>query len=230
MVRGMRTSRPRRTLRLSVLACMLALALAASASASQGADTIRLTNEGQAAAKAVVLTKADFGFATGWTGGVVKPDPSSNNSTAGCTTSGSKPVATVTNGDQKSAFTHTGAQVMSEIVILKTSAMVRGDWKRHVGPQLLACLRAKLAKSLKPNERLLSVKARPFAHVATYTQAYRSLWMVPVEGTMIPYAIDFIVFARGRSEATMTTVAPLSPLLNAFETHLARAMATRMVA
>jgi hypothetical protein len=55
----MSTSRPRRTPRLSVSACILVLTLTASASASQGPDTIRLTSEGQAAAKAVVLTKAD---------------------------------------------------------------------------------------------------------------------------------------------------------------------------
>jgi hypothetical protein len=226
----MSTSRPRRTPRLSVSACILVLTLTASASASQGPDTIRLTSEGQAAAKAVVLTKADFSFATGWTGGAVKPDSPSNNSTANCTVAGSKPFATVTSGDQMAEFNHTGAKVMSEIVILKTRAMVRGDWKRHVGPQLITCLRAKFAKWLQPNERIISVKARAFPHVATYTQAYRVLTAVTVNGTTVTIASDFILFARGPTEAIMTTVAPISPLLNAFEAHLAQVMATRMVA
>jgi hypothetical protein len=228
----MSTSRPRRALRLSVPACILVLALTANASASQEPNTIRLTSEGQAAAKAVVLTRADFSFTTGWTGGAVKPDPSSN-STASCSAASSEPFPTVTNGDQQSTFNHTGAQVSSEITILKTSAMVRGGWKRTVGPQLLACLRAGLAglaKLHKPNERLLSVKLRSFPHVATYTQAARSLWVVTLDGKTIPCAVDFILFARGRTLANMTIVsfAPPSPLLNAFESRLARAMASRM--
>jgi hypothetical protein len=227
MVRGMSTSRLRRTLRLSVSACILVLTLTASASASQGPDTIRLTSEGQAAAKAVLLTKADFSFATGWTGGAVKPDPPSNSR---CDVPGSKPFTTVTNGDQKAEFNHTGAKVTSEITILKTSAMVRGTWTHSVGPQLITCLRTALTKSIQQNERIISVKARAFPHVATYTQAYRVLTAVTVNGTTVTIASDFILFARGRSEAIMTTVAPVSPLLNAFEAHLAQVMATRMVA
>jgi hypothetical protein len=217
--------RPPRTLRLVVLASMLVLTLTASASASQGRDIIRLTRQGQAAARAVVLTKADFGFATGWTGGAVKPDPSSRFS---CKAPGANPLTSETNGDQSAEFSNTGVRVTSEVRIRKTSAMVRGDWKSAAGPHTIACLRAEIAKSLKPNERIISVKPRSFPHVATYTQAYRVLMTVPIDGGTGTYAVDFIHFGRGRTEASLATLAPLSPLLNAFEAHLARAMATRI--
>src|SRR5947209_20409809 len=59
---------------LLALSAAAAAVLALAGVAAADKEKIRLTAAGQAAARAAVLTRADLGSASGWTGGPKKPD------------------------------------------------------------------------------------------------------------------------------------------------------------
>jgi hypothetical protein len=219
------STRAVRAPRLLVMASILVLALSASATASTGQQKIKLTSEGQAAAKAALLTLDDFSYIPGWTGGPVKPDAPSS---AECVKPGSKPLTLVTNGDQKTTFKYPGLSFTSEATVFETAAMVRRDWARSFWPQMLPCLRKTLAKSIRPNTRIVSVKTLSFPRVASTTYAIRVKMIVTVNGKSITMLADSIFLGSGRTEAVMSIASPPTPHLVAVEAHFAQLIATRI--
>jgi hypothetical protein len=210
----------------------VAAGVAASVAVASIADKeqIHLTNAGQAAARAAVLTKADLGTAPGWTGGAKKPDLSS---TPPCPGFRPKQSDLVVNGAAETAFKQPAIQFDSEAQVLQTAHMVKLDWQRTViAPQILPCLRIAVAKSAGTSAHVTSIRRTAFPRVATFTSAIRILLDVKTSGSTTPVTVfvDVVLVGRGRTEITLTTTAPLfaSTAVRAHEIRLARILAGRV--
>jgi hypothetical protein len=210
----------------------VAAGVAASVAVASIADKeqIHLTNAGQAAARAAVLTKADLGTAPGWTGGAKKPDLSS---TPPCPGFRPKQSDLVVNGAAETVFKQPAIQFDSEAQVLQTAHMVKLDWQRTViAPQILPCLRIAVAKSAGTSAHVTSIRRTAFPRVATFTSAIRILLDVKPSGSTTPVTVfvDVVLVGRGRTEITLTTTAPLlaSTAVRAAEIRLARILAGRV--
>jgi hypothetical protein len=210
----------------------VAAGVAASVAVASIADKeqIHLTNAGQAAARAAVLTKADLGTAPGWTGGAKKPDLSS---TPPCPGFKPKQSDLVVNGAAETVFKQPAIQFDSEAQVLQTAHMVKLDWQRTViAPQILPCLRIAVAKSAGTSAHVTSIRRTAFPRVATFTSAIRILLDVKPSGSTTPVTVfvDVVLVGRGRTEITLTTTAPLlaSTAVRAAEIRLARILAARV--
>jgi hypothetical protein len=210
----------------------VAAGVAASVAVASIADKeqIHLTNAGQAAARAAVLTKADLGTAPGWTGGAKKPDLSS---TPPCPGFRPKQSDLVVNGAAETVFKQPAIQFDSEAQVLQTAHMVKLDWQRTViAPQILPCLRIAVAKSAGTSAHVTSIRRTAFPRVATFTSAIRILLDVKTSGSTTPVTVfvDVVLVGRGRTEITLTTTAPLlaSSAVRAAEIRLARILAGRV--
>jgi hypothetical protein len=212
--------------RLSFFAAVVAgLALGSAALA----DTwqIRFTSAGQAAARAVVLKRADLGAATGWTGGAKKADLTS---APPCGTFHPKQSDLVVNGAAETLWRHSGLELDSEATVLQAPAMVRLDWQRTVvAPQVLPCLRVGFARQVPAGAKLVSVKRVAFPSVAPLTRAVRAIVDVTSGSASIPVFTDLVAIGKGRTEVTLTTTAPLAidRSVHPAEVKLARLLASR---
>lgn len=232
---GLRAAPGRRLTRLGfsalVIAALGALALTGAVTAAvSDKETIHLTDAGQAAARAAVLTRADLGTASGWTGGAKKPDLSS---TPPCPNFDPKQSDLTLNGVAQTVFTHPGLQFDSEAQVLQTPQMVKLDWQRSVlTPQLLPCLRTGLAKALGSAAKVVSVQRVAFPKLATYAAAFRVVMDVSASGTTLRMMSDIVLVGRGRTELTLTTTALLAAKATVWpaEVRLARLLLTRVSA
>lgn len=203
------------------VAAVAALVFAGSALADQW--QIHRTAAGNAAAHAAVVSRADLGTATGWTGGYKKPDLSS---TPPCGTFHPKQSDLVVVGAAASAWSHQGLELDSQADVLQTAAMVRTDWRRTViDPHAAACLRVSLGKELGKGATLVSFGVFSFPHVASLVRAFRGV--VSVSGTKV--SVDVIAFGKGRTEMELTTIAPLaaSAVVKIAERRLAEKLVAR---
>jgi V8-like Glu-specific endopeptidase len=212
------------------LATIVALAAAASAAAGVAdKEKIQLTAAGQAAAKAAVLTRADLGTTTGWTGGAKRPDLSS---TMPCKGFDPKQSDLTLNGAAETSYKHpAGLQFDSEAQVLATPRMVALDWQRTaLAPQILPCLREGIVKSLGSTGRVVSIKRIAFPKIATYATAFRTLIDVTSGATTIRVMADVVLVGRGRTEITLTTTAPYSAVgtIAPAELRLARILVARI--
>ena len=213
-----------------VIALAAALLAAASAGARVGdKEKIRLTAAGQSAAKAAVLTRADLGTATGWTGGAKKPDLST---TSPCKGFDPKQSDLTVNGAAETSFKHpSGLQFDSEAQVLATAHMVALDWQRTaMAPQIVPCLRSGIEKSVGSSGRVVSVKRIGFPKIATYATAFRTLIDVTSGATTVRVMADVVLVGRGRTEITLTTTAPYSAIgtIAPAELRLARILVARI--
>ena len=212
---------------LAALVVVHAVGVSAEAAAPPNKPVIRLNAADNALARAAVLRRADLG-STGWSGGSVKPDVSSTLSCPGYTPKQSDLVVT---GAAETDFRRTGLQLQSVAELLKTRAMVARDWRRTVAdPRGSACLRHLLVKGLTRSERLVSFRKLAFPRLTRYTAAYRSVVSVRTQGTTVPVLFDAVLVARGRTELTLTMIAPFAARANVSraEVRLARGLLARM--
>lgn len=212
----------------SGLVAMIALLLAGVAAADK--EKVQLTPAGQAAARAAVLTRADLGAVSGWTGGAQKPDLTS---TPPCASFRPKQSDLVLIGAAKTVWQHTGLRFESVAQVLQTAAMVRLDWQRTVlAPQMLPCLRSGLAKQLGSGAKLVSFGPVGVPKIATYTRRYRALVDVTTATATVRVMVDVLVVGRGRTEITLITTAPsvAAAVVEAAELRLARTLASRATA
>jgi hypothetical protein len=212
--------------------CALVFTTAAVASTSNdGRQQVRLTAADNAAARHVVLRRADFGGVPGWSGGTKKPDLSSTGPR--CANFHPKYSDLVLSGIAESEFQNGGVYIDDEVQILKSAPMVKLDWQRSVlAPGLLPCLRTYLAKSAPANAKVRGIQKLAFARVAQYTAAYRLVLDVTSAGTTASMLLDLVLAGRGRTEITLTTVAPYGARapIKAAEERLARLLASRIPA
>jgi hypothetical protein len=217
----------------SVLAVALAsigvAGLAAAATADQ--EQVHHTAVGQAAARAVVLRRADLGGAPGWTGGPTKPNQGSN---ATCSSLDPKLSDLVEIGDAKTFWKNGPLNIQSEAQVLQTPAMVLHDWQREiVDPRVLPCLREIVAKDLPANARLVSARRLAFPAISTHSRAFRVVMDFTTSKGKLRVFSDVVLLLRGRTEITLTTSAPLADAqamqtIQAAEWRLAVVMFTRV--
>ena len=115
--------------------------------------------------------------------------------------------------------------------MLKTAPMVKLDWQRSVlAPGLLSCLRSYLAKGAPANAKVRGMQKLAFPRVAQYTAAFRLVLDVTASGTTASMLVDLLLVGRGRTEITLTTVAPYDARapIKAAEERLARLLVARI--
>jgi hypothetical protein len=213
-----------------LLAVASALVLAGTAAAGTADhNQVKLSAKDQAVAKRIVLRAADLGGA--WAGGYTKPDL---NDALVCANYHPKQSDLVLTGAAESKFSVTGAQLDSVAQVFKTPAMVETDWKRSVlNPQLQSCLKTTLAGNLSATQKLVSLGRVAFPDGnGIHGREYRLVIDESSSGTPVRGILDLIVFSRGRSELSLTTVGSYADKANIskVERVLAGVMLTRATA
>lgn len=179
----------------------------------------------QAAARAAVLKKSDIGTATGWKGGVAKPD----FSPSACTLHQPKVSDLLVTGAAASKWSYQGAlSFHSETWVLQTAAMVKLDWQRTVAhPSLVPCFRQEFGT--EPSMKLVSIKRISLPKLAPLSRRYRILIDLTQQGETVRLLSDLILIGKGRMEISLLTIAPYADRqeVQAAEVRLARALVAR---
>jgi hypothetical protein len=212
---------------VAVMAAAAVLGAAAAALADRGREQIRYNAADQAAARAMVLRLSDLSPSTGWTGGRVKPDLSPGPT---CPDYHPKQSDLVLTGAAQSRYRRGAVVIGNEIQVMKTRRMVSLDWQREVlAPGTISCQRRDLARSLGSSAKVVSFKRIPFPRIARYTAEFRALVDVSVTGRTAHLVVDAVLVGRGRSEISLTTLAPAAAKVSlaAAERRLARRIVAR---
>ena len=220
--------RSRRLLRWITPAAIVGAVLAFAGIAWADQEKIQLTPAGQAAARATLIKRADLGTVPGWTGGMTKPDYSSEMP---CSNFEPKQSDLVLNGSAANNWSNpAGFQISTEAQVLRTPAMVALDWQRTVtDPRVLPCLRTGLAKQMPANARLVSFGRIAFPRLSTHTSAFRALVDVKTAQGTIKMLSDFVLVDHGRTEITLMVTAPAASaaVIHELELRFARLMISR---
>jgi len=209
-----------------VVATAVVLAAARAVFAGDGKEQIKFNPADQAAARAVVIRRADLG-SSGWVGGPTKPDLSSGPT---CANYHPKVSDLVLTGAARTTFQRTGFELDSQSGVLQTRRMVALDWKRSVlAPGAVSCLRRTIGKGLGSNARVVSFEKLQFPKLATYAALFRGVIAVTAQGKTVRVLTDLVLVGRSRTELTLTIVGPAAAksALSAAERRLARALITR---
>ena len=159
----------------------------------------------QAAARRAVAQRADLGAAA-WTGGVTKPDLTSAPSCANFHPRQSDLVLT---GAASSEWDYQGLQIGTEAQVLQTAAMVDADWQRTVlAPPAVPCMQKHLLKELGAGVTFVRFRRILFPPVATNSRAYLMLVDVKTKTGKVRVALEIVLVGRGRTELTLTSIAP----------------------
>jgi len=215
----------RRTV-FALASAMVALTTAAAVSAG-GGEQIRFNAADQAAARAVVIRRADLG-SSGWQGGRVKPDLSGGPT---CPNYHPKVSDLVITGAAKADFRRSGFEFASQVQVLKTRRMVALDWRRSVlAPDVVSCLRRTLANGLGSTAKVISFAKRPFRHLSTYSALFRGVISVQAQGQTVRVLTDIVLVGRSRTEINLTIAGPAAAKsgISAAERRLARALLARV--
>jgi hypothetical protein len=193
----------------ALAAAAVAVALFAStvAVAGDGKEQIKLTAADQAAAKAVVLRRADLG-SSGWEGGPTKPDLASS---LNCPNFHPKVSDLVITGAAQTNFRRSGLVFGNLVVILRARRMVALDWKRSfLAPGAIPCLRRTMRTALGSSGRLVSFTKLPFPRLTPRTALYRAVISVQAGGKAVRVITDLVFVAKSRTEITLNVAAPAS--------------------
>jgi hypothetical protein len=191
--------------RAAVLCAAMAAALVSVATAVAAENyTFRFTAADQAAARSTVIRRADIGSSRRWKGGLIKPDLSAPPACMG-----TKLADLVVTGAAESNYSGSGIWFDSQAELLQTPRMVTVDWQRLMHkPNLLSCYRSEVAKAAPRIGKVGSIRWIAFPHIAPHVKALRLNIAVPVSGTPVRFIYDSVLIGRGRTEITLTTLAP----------------------
>jgi hypothetical protein len=186
----------------------------------------RLNAADQAAAKAATLKLSDFAAGTGWKGGAVKPDLTSDSKCV------SKVSDLVITGNAKSEFNAAAAamRITSETEVLESAAMVTADWQRTVGnAAFMACTRKEYSQ-LEAGFKVISFTKLAFPKLTRYTARYRVLADVETQDGRLRVLVDLILLGQSRNETTLVLSAPYvaHAAVDAAERRLAQTLVSRM--
>jgi hypothetical protein len=201
------------------------LATASAVLAGDGKYQIKLNAADQAAARAVVIRRADLG-SSGWEGGAMKPDLAEVSAGLSCPTYHPKLSDLVITGVAETDFRRSGFVYGSVAEVLKTRRMVALDWRRSVvAPRAVACLR----RTLSSGAKLVSFRKLPFPQPATYAALFRAVLSVQSQGQTVRVLSDIVFVARGRTEITLSLAGRTSAksTISAAERRLAGALISR---
>jgi hypothetical protein len=209
--------------RLFVASVVSLFAAAAAALAAGGpGEKVRFNAADQAAARAVVIRRADLSAGV-WAGGSKKP----KLAPVICANYKPKSSDLVLTGAAESDWTGSGRIVGSDADILQTARMVRLDWQRSVTPAGVACT---VTHAGATN---VTVARVAFPRMAPYTSDFRASYGVNANGTVVREVFELAAVGTGRTEISvgeiMLAPAPLSAL-HADLVGLARIMLGRMSA
>ena len=211
-----------------VLGCGAVLAVAAAAfGGPPEKEQVKFNAADQAAARAAVIRRADLGSASGWHGGMKKPDLSAGPT---CPNYQPKQSDLVLTGAAEADFTNTGVEFDSEAQVLQTAQMVMLDWKRSVqAPGAVPCLRQILAKSAGSTAKLVSFGKIRFPRIARYAAAFLARVDVTTQGTTVPVSLEVVLVGHSRTEVTLTAIAPTAawPSVSTATIRLARVLVGR---
>jgi hypothetical protein len=194
-----------RGMRLPIVASPVAFAVfvataVAGAATDPNRETIRLNAADQAAARAVVLKKSDFGVPRIWTGGKTKPDFSANPTCPNYHPNLSRFVVT---GAAATEWRGAGlGEVQTQTEVLKTAEMVRKEWRLQIdAPGALSCLRSIVKREFtSPAVRFVSFGRTSFPHIATHTIGLR----VVAEANRTKLVVEIALFGQGRTEVELS--------------------------
>jgi hypothetical protein len=212
--------------RLVALAAVVLLLAAVPAAAGEH-KKVRHTRAGMAAARAPQIKEADLPPVGGWTGGA---DATGRSSETLCSLlHPPKQSDLVVIGDAGAHWAHTGLQIWSGAQVLETPRMVALDWQRKIGTaEFMPCLRESAKKSAGSGWHFVSLRRLSFPKVGTRTAAYRALY--DVDSAAERLMVDVVFYGHGRTELTLTTIAPVSAAtqLEAIQVRVARQLDTRI--
>jgi len=176
-------------------------------------------------AASALLTPHDFGF--GWRGGTTSPEKPTGIACPGFDPKASDLVVT---GYANASFenVNAGVHVTQDLLVLSTSGAVKKDFARTIQPPLAACLEYQLKRS----PQVVAVKVEPlaFPDVGRITHAYRATITARLKGgATAKFFRDFVFFANGRLELSLTVDAPVRwrEQLVGFESEMARVLVKR---
>jgi hypothetical protein len=183
-----------------------AFAAAAAATAATWPKTERNAAD-QALAQKSVLHLTDFAAGSGWStaspsGGSGSVDDPSCNGPA------FSDVGRVLTGSASTSFKATGLQVWSSADVMQTVAMAEHDAEQLQSASVVPCLRATFTKNLPKAAKLVSMGRLPFPHLGDWTDAYRALIDVAVNGMSVRLQVDLVLVRRSRVEITLMQMAP----------------------
>jgi hypothetical protein len=213
---------------IALVSTLGAVALTVCALAVAGArnEPIKLTAADQAAARAVVLRRADLG-SSGWEGGATKPDLSSGLS---CPNFHPKVSDLVITGAAQTSFRRSALVFGNLVVILRNRRMVALDWRRSfLVPGAIQCLRRTMSRALGSSGRLVSFKKLAFPRLTPRTALYRAVIEVQAGGKAVRVIADLGFAAKSRTEITLNVAAPASAAsaVSAAERRLVRTLVRR---
>jgi hypothetical protein len=205
-------------------------ALVSVSTATAGGDRYKLhmTAEGQAAARAVMPSKADIGAPSDWKGGPTKPDISNDLK---CANYRPKVSDLVVTGAAAVTYKQPGLVISVQAAVLASERMARLDWKRSIGARHYAdCSRAKIRKLMTAKQTFVSLRRLAIPQIGTVSSAYRTLIDVKTKIGKVRMAIDVLTFGRGRTEMAVITTMPLAsvPTLAPNELVLAKTLVGRV--
>jgi hypothetical protein len=221
-------SRTIRAVRVLTGAAIAALVSVPTATAGRDSYKLRMTAEGQAAARAVMPSKTDVGAPADWTGGPTKPDLSNDLK---CANYRPKVSDLVVTGAAAVSYKQPGLVISVHAAVLASERMARLDWKRSIGaPHYADCSRAKLRKLMTGKQTFISLRRLAIPQLGTVSAAYRTVADVKTKIGKVRMAIDVLIFGRGRTEMALITTMPLAsvPTLAPNELVLARTLVGRI--
>jgi hypothetical protein len=211
---------------VGALTCSVALLLTSVAAADD--YTRRIRPKDQAAAKAAVLHRADFG-AVPITGGAAKVPHSDEKL---CAYFDPKESDLVVTGEAMTVWQSAAFEVRSIVSLLARPSMVALDWKRsYVPPAFVRCMREVIQKSLGTHGKVISAKRLSYPKIGDRVSGIRLVMDVKqTSGAKIRMMLDALWVAQGRSEIVLMVTVPYAvrTAVRQTEIQLARLMASRL--
>jgi hypothetical protein len=194
--------------RSRIVLALVAAALATASAAAAAGSWPRLERSAadQALADRSILHLTDFAPGSGWS---PAPAPSSGNlHDPACAGRAFSNEGRVLTGRASSAFRAPGLEIWSSAEVMKTEAMARSDARVTTSSVVIPCVSALIEKGLPQQVRLVSVKRLAFPRVGDWSDAYRALLDVSVNGTKLRMQADMVLVLRSRVEITFMQIAP----------------------
>jgi hypothetical protein len=182
----------------------LVIAFALLSSAATGAagprpETKKITAADQAAARAVLIGRADLRPLGGWKGGATKPE----YVLLKCPYYHPDLSRFVITGEAASRWARMSSAlgVLTETSVSQTAQMLRREWQMGLRPEAIRCIRSTYARqSAAVGAVFLSFKKVSFPRVATRSAAFQ-LRAVSTTGQRVVAELVFI--GRGRTSITL---------------------------
>ena len=191
------------------------------------AETKAINAADQAAARAVVVERADLRPQGGWKGGATRPEYLLLN----CPYYHPDLSRFVITGEAASRWSRmsSGLGVVTETSVSQTAQMPRREWQIQLRPEAIRCVRSTYARqAAAAGAVLVSFKRVSFPHVATHSTAFELRASV---GRKRPMA-DIVFIGRGRTSITLAVSGAQSArrIISAEAIRLARILVGRIQA